>query len=170
MNCLLDKERVVKYPCSPNCHLFGDCLVEFEKQNSANTDFVAVVMRPNRKDCPMRHKNGNCLPAGGFCTAVNDSICEALHNAYECGKSDLIDEYKKFMADKQISEPVKHGRWEYKGEQKGYFCSVCHSGCLLNMESDWHLSKYCPHCGAYMDTIEQVIGEGHSETKVWEVK
>lgn len=66
--------------------------------------------------------------------------------------------------------PVKHGRWEYKGEQKGYFCSVCHSEYLLNIESGWHLSKYCPHCGAYMDTIEQVIGEGHSETKVWEVK
>lgn len=32
MNCLLDKERVIKYPCSSNCHLFGDCLVEFEKQ------------------------------------------------------------------------------------------------------------------------------------------
>lgn len=47
--------------------------------------------------------------------------------------------------------PLKQGQWEYKGEQKGYFCSVCHSGCLLNMESDWHLSKYCPHCGAYME-------------------
>lgn len=58
-------------------------------------------MRPNRKDCPMRHENGNCTVAGGFCTAVNDPICEALHNAYECGKSDFIDEYKKFMKDKQ---------------------------------------------------------------------
>ncbi|MBQ8830835.1 MAG: DUF551 domain-containing protein [Oscillospiraceae bacterium] len=38
-----------------------------------------------RKDCPMRHENGNCLVAGGFCTAVNDPICEALHNAYYCG-------------------------------------------------------------------------------------
>lgn len=38
-----------------------------------------------RKDCPMRHENGNCTPAGGFCTAVNDPICTALHNAYECG-------------------------------------------------------------------------------------
>ena len=47
--------------------------------------------------------------------------------------------------------PLKQGQWEYKGEQKGYFCSVCRSGCLLNMESDWHLSKYCPHCGAYME-------------------
>ena len=54
-------------------------------------------MKPNRKDCPMRHENGNCTVAGGFCTAVNDPICEALHNAYECGKNDLIDEYKNKM-------------------------------------------------------------------------
>ena len=45
----------------------------------------------DRKDCPMRHENGNCLPAGGFCTAVNDSICEALHNAYRHGESDERD-------------------------------------------------------------------------------
>lgn len=38
-----------------------------------------------RKDCPMRHENGNCLPAGGFCTAVSNPICEALHNAYLSG-------------------------------------------------------------------------------------
>ena len=41
---------------------------------------------PERKTCPMRHNNGNCLPAGGFCTAVGTQICEALHNAYDCGK------------------------------------------------------------------------------------
>ena len=41
-----------------------------------------------RKDCPMRHMNGNCLPCGGFCTAVNDEICEALHNAYQHGYDD----------------------------------------------------------------------------------
>lgn len=35
----------------------------------------------------MRHENGNCMPAGGFCTAVNDPICEALHNAFKHGKS-----------------------------------------------------------------------------------
>ena len=42
-------------------------------------------MTNNRKDCKMRHENGNCTVAGGFCTSVNDPICEALHNAYECG-------------------------------------------------------------------------------------
>gem|GEM_PF-1893498 len=39
----------------------------------------------SRKSCPMRHENGNCTVAGGFCTAVNDHICEALHNAFDCG-------------------------------------------------------------------------------------
>ena len=39
-----------------------------------------------RRCCPMRHENGNCTVAGGFCTAVNDQICEALHNAYDCGQ------------------------------------------------------------------------------------
>ena len=42
----------------------------------------------SRKDCPMRHENGNCLPCGGFCTAVNDEICDALHKAYNRGYID----------------------------------------------------------------------------------
>lgn len=42
------------------------------------------------------------------------------------------------------------GHWEYRGRQKGYFCTYCGGGCLLNMESDWHESTYCPHCGAKM--------------------
>ena len=41
---------------------------------------------PDRKDCPMRHfSNGNCLVCGGFCLAVKDEICEALHQAYNKG-------------------------------------------------------------------------------------
>lgn len=38
-----------------------------------------------RKDCQMRHENGNCTVIGGFCTAVNDPICEGLHSAYDRG-------------------------------------------------------------------------------------
>ena len=38
-----------------------------------------------REGCVMRHDNGNCLPMGGFCTAVNDAICDALHNAFDKG-------------------------------------------------------------------------------------
>lgn len=60
----------------------------------------------DRKDCPMRHENGNCLPAGGFCTSVNDSICEALHNAYECGA--------KMEVDNVIILPCRKGDTVYK--------------------------------------------------------
>lgn len=41
-----------------------------------------------RKGCPMRHENGNCTVIGGFCTAVNDPICDGLHNAYDNGYRD----------------------------------------------------------------------------------
>lgn len=44
----------------------------------------------DRENCKMRHENGNCLPCGGFCTAVNDEICKALHNAYQHGHDDCI--------------------------------------------------------------------------------
>jgi len=37
----------------------------------------------------MRHENGNCQPAGGFCTAVRETVCEALQNAYQMGYMDM---------------------------------------------------------------------------------
>ena len=47
------------------------------------------------ENCPMRHENGNCIPAGGFCTA-NKNICEALLNAYRMGKAQLSQEGTTF--------------------------------------------------------------------------
>ena len=47
--------------------------------------------------------------------------------------------------------PVRHGRWIWHSEERGYLCSECGSGCLLNYESDWHKSDWCPHCGAKME-------------------
>ena len=44
----------------------------------------------DRKNCPLRHENGNCWVIGGFCTAVNNEICTGLHNAYEKGRSDGV--------------------------------------------------------------------------------
>lgn len=58
-----------------------------------------------RKDCPMRHENGNCLPCGGFCLAVNDEICEALQNAYRHGYSDannMVPMYAKMDGDRDV--------------------------------------------------------------------
>lgn len=86
---------------------------------------------PNeRKDCPIRHANGNCLCIGGFCTGVNDEICNGLRAAYQSGKRAAADVAK-----------VKHGKWTATG-----LCSNCHKpyqgGCF---------SDYCPNCGARMD-------------------
>lgn len=45
---------------------------------------------------------------------------------------------------------VVHGRWIWKGRNWGWICSECESGCMLNCESDWYKSDFCPHCGADM--------------------
>ena len=52
------------------------------------------------------------------------------------------------------AEPVRHGRWIWKGDDKGWFCSECGGGCLLDTESDWFKSNGCPHCRAKMDGDE----------------
>jgi hypothetical protein len=66
----------------------------------------------------MRHENGNCLVAGGFCTAVDTTICEKLHNAYDAGKFYTMEEMKKQGYRKQsgwisVEErlPEKAGRY-----------------------------------------------------------
>lgn len=50
-----------------------------------------IMMSELRKDCPMRHENGNCIPCGGFCMDVNNPICKAVHNAYASGINDEVD-------------------------------------------------------------------------------
>ena len=61
----------------------------------------------DRKDCPMRHENGNCTVAGGFCTAVNDPICEALHNAFRCGEDAERDRMVLMFADMNVKYEQK---------------------------------------------------------------
>lgn len=68
--------------CCSECH--RGCWV-----NSDYCPWCGADMREGKriiKNCRMRHENGNCLPAGGFCTS-NKNICEALHNAYELGRT-----------------------------------------------------------------------------------
>ena len=49
----------------------------------------------------MRNKeNGNCLPNGGFCLAVHDEQCEALHNAYRKGWNECYKEYMAYVRSK----------------------------------------------------------------------
>lgn len=60
-------------------------------------------------ECAMRHENGNCLPAGGFCTA-NRNICEALRNAWRMGyEHALKEQYKSHEVCETLHTPEKHG-------------------------------------------------------------
>jgi hypothetical protein len=50
------------------------------KQSSTPDTFESVFGGTfSRIHCPYRHKNGNCLSVGGFCTSVNDIYCKWLH-------------------------------------------------------------------------------------------
>ena len=63
-------------------------------------------MTDKRKDCPMRHENGNCTVAGGFCTAVNDPIYEALHNAFDCGYRSALRQQETVTNRNGLNEPL----------------------------------------------------------------
>ena len=63
-------------------------------------------MTDKRKGCPMRHENGNCTVAGGFCTAVNNPICEALHNAFDCGYRSALLQQEHFREVTKKVEPL----------------------------------------------------------------
>lgn len=57
------------------------------------------------KSCPLRCDAGNCLPLGGFCTAVKPEICDALHQAYDHGKADgLLAAVKHYAEEISVIE------------------------------------------------------------------
>ena len=63
-------------------------------------------MIDKRKDCQMRHENGNCTVAGGFCTAVNNPICEALHNAFDCGYRSALRQQETVTNRNGLNAPL----------------------------------------------------------------
>ena len=73
-----------------------------------------------RKDCPMRHENGNCLPAGGFCTAVNNIICDALHNAHLMGYCKAAEKYTEVVRCKDCKFYQLH---TYASNKLEYRCA-----------------------------------------------
>ena len=75
---------------------------------------------------------------------------------YTDGWNDAILMVKSMIHSEKAADvaQVRHGRWVWHSEERGYLCSECGSGCLLNYESDWHKSDWCPHCGAKMNLTE----------------
>lgn len=78
-------------------------------------------------ECHMRTALGNCNPIGGFCTSVNESICEALH---------------------KVSRP--QGKWLFKEITDDYHvigqCSIC--------KERRRVDNFCPNCGAKMKGVD----------------
>ena len=132
-------------------------------------------MRRNREDYPVRHKNGNCLHIGGFCTAVPDPICAGVRSAYECGWTDCALKIRKEQQLKSSltieAEPVRHGRWVIEKRHAvsrnpyiddNYFASATCSECdfCIHAETksfgypDLNTTNYCPNCGAKLDLEE----------------
>lgn len=56
-------------------------------------------MTDKRKDCQIRHENGNCLVVGGFCAAVNVYMCEVVRNAYDSGRLSALREQEAKVVD-----------------------------------------------------------------------
>lgn len=89
-------------------------------------------VHPNIADhptCPMRHPdNGNCLPCGGFCTAVNTEICSSLHKAYMDGV--------QYGQSHKPAEDMAYGKWTPtttrlpKEERKNYITEMKADGYL----------------------------------------
>lgn len=98
-----------------------------------------------RRQCPMRHGNGNCLPAGGFCLSVNDEICAALHSAFAHGNREAWPRAK----GKWINDPPYYAN---SGEfLKAQECSVCHALYISPGATPYANYPYCANCGAYME-------------------
>ena len=77
-----------------------------------------------------------------------EAAIEALSRGEGCGNICRRAIERILAAD---VAPVRHRPWIWHSEERGYLCSECGSGCLLNYESDCHKSDRCPHCGAKMD-------------------
>ena len=84
---------------------------------------------------------------------LNRKKAGPANKRYTEGWNDAILTVKSMIHSEKAADvaPVKHGRWIWHSEERGYLCSECGSGCLLNYESDWHKSDWCPHCGAKMN-------------------
>ena len=102
----------------------------------------------DRSHCKMRHENGNCLPMGGFCTAVNDEICAALQAAHAWGMNELAKGEGKQKKGKWLID----GYWSEvfgMGTSYGYYfkCSECGKRIRGGYFCE---DNFCPRCGADM--------------------
>lgn len=80
-NAFLDE--YVDYGCVAEAYILVIDMLR-EKTKNAHADGEDA---DDRRFCIMRdNESGNCLCMGGFCASVDDTVCNALHQAYNSGK------------------------------------------------------------------------------------
>ena len=126
-------------------------------------------MNDLRADCPMRHENGNCLVAGGFCTAVNDQICEALHNAYECGFYDATYERREKRESLKSRKVQKYSDtknvWTYFIPNER--CS-CGANCYHYEYDGEKIFGVCNACGQCIGEVKPEYIQEYLDNGIWE--
>ena len=118
-------------------------------------------MTNKRKDCPMRHENGNCTVAGGFCTAVNNPICEALHNAFDCGYRSALRQQEAVI---NRNEPLTLDELSKRNDpvfvpikdfpNGGYWC-LCENGYIIPPSGYGFMAKERPNWVFYSQKPEE---------------
>ena len=86
--------------------------------------------------------------------AINDGISKTEEEvfAFQCGWNDALKSVAEFAP---TVDPIKHGHWINKGFEPTR-CSVCGITVDAINGIPWAIKsfKYCPHCGAKMDEVE----------------
>ena len=114
MKCLIDG-RTVSYPCSPNCHLFGDCVVEFEKQNTSSLKI---------EDKTVKGVEIDTIDSQGC------EYCDDPHPARDCVLDDGTEQMLVCYPDGTIwGKPFIHTR-------KINFCPMCGRNLFTSVEGE----------------------------------
>lgn len=94
-----------------------------------------------------------------------NNIRAILETHFTGFKEEIIDSaVNRLMEiiDDELSSPRPKGKWIrvdgriHGSVSKVVKCSLCNKNAGLSEEYFWHLSKFCPNCGAKMDIEEEV--------------
>lgn len=102
----------------------------------------------------MHHDDDDLIRRGDAIQGIRNA-CILAHLPFNSGTPEGQRTLEAIKAVREVPSFVGH--WKRVGFEKGWECSRCGSRCLLNYESDFYPSKYCPHCGARMGVTDDDV-------------
>lgn len=161
---MIDREKVIKglewvivLFNNYERHAMGD-----EEMQSLNDAIVLLKAQESLQDNDLISRAAAIDAIVSLTAFINEDDIKKFVEEKACddyflgGICDAIDEIKNIPTVDAV--PVIHGRWIEPVPGDGFpYCSNCKKialdrGLFLNRTlMDWHLTPYCPHCGAKMD-------------------